>query len=606
MTLPNQIKKDKSAKPMRCLIIQLSALGDLLQSLMALRAAKQLYPQLEIHFIGRAELIDPVQKVNWIERAIPFSSRDILESSTAQTEAIRRLAFWLNGVAGSTDNHWDFVVNWTFSEASSYLTSLIPGRVKLGYTRRRDNSFSAADGWSSYVQAVLQNGITQNIHVTDILTTQLLTALQIHIGEPTGDSNAAVTSKCFFALRTTSEQLRNQIESKLDSADSAKSFFSKKWIGVQIGTGSTNRTWPADHWAELIRMVMDRNPEYGICLLGGQSDLASAEIILRSLGRSAPLVSFVGETDFDQWASLVCRCQWLFSGVTAATSLASVLGIRILNIELGPARHHESGPYGNGHYVICRENAAITPDAAYAVWSYASNEWSHRRQMSIEHHIKSSHLTSEFNAVKVLRSRIRGSADGGGVFFEPVVGKQMNKEDWTSMVIGHIARAWYCGWMPPVGQDLTREMIHPGLIQGLRELDESTQVLTRILSQAAQTAQQIYSKSQSLRSERIMGLKDRNELNALGASLRELEALLERTAQTNPALLLFSKMLKILLHQLKGSQLSELSKETIDSYKQLSEGASLFREWIAATLSVARPVAVKSATVRSIEKGAPL
>jgi len=42
-----------SDKPIRCLVVQFARLGDTLQSLMALRAAKQLYPNLEIHFVAR-------------------------------------------------------------------------------------------------------------------------------------------------------------------------------------------------------------------------------------------------------------------------------------------------------------------------------------------------------------------------------------------------------------------------------------------------------------------------------------------------------------------------------------------------------------------------
>ena len=43
----------EAPKKLRCLVIQLTRLGDSLQSLMALRAAKQLYPNLEIHFLAR-------------------------------------------------------------------------------------------------------------------------------------------------------------------------------------------------------------------------------------------------------------------------------------------------------------------------------------------------------------------------------------------------------------------------------------------------------------------------------------------------------------------------------------------------------------------------
>ena len=51
-------KNSKDSGPIRCLVIQLARLGDTVQSLMALRAAKQLYPQLEITLLTRETFSD--------------------------------------------------------------------------------------------------------------------------------------------------------------------------------------------------------------------------------------------------------------------------------------------------------------------------------------------------------------------------------------------------------------------------------------------------------------------------------------------------------------------------------------------------------------------
>ena len=45
-------------------------------------------------------------------------------------------------------------------------------------------------------------------------------------------------------------------------------------------------------------------------------------------------------------------------------------------------------------------------------------------------------------------------------------------ESWLAMVNGHIARSWYCGWVPPIGGEITREVISPPLVQKLRELTQ--------------------------------------------------------------------------------------------------------------------------------------
>ena len=175
----------KVQQPVRCLVIQLARLGDTLQSLMALKAAKQLYPQLEIHFLARERFASAARRVPWIEEVITLPTDDLLgpvvRGEAAERQALLGLAQWLSPLI---EEPWDLLMNWSYSDASSYLTAMIPATVKLGYTRAKDQAFSCSDGWSHYMQAIVQGRVDQNIHLTDILTTQLLTALQIHVGDP--------------------------------------------------------------------------------------------------------------------------------------------------------------------------------------------------------------------------------------------------------------------------------------------------------------------------------------------------------------------------------------------------------------------------------------
>lgn len=609
MNLPSQADP-KPLPPVRCLVIQLARLGDTIQSLMALRAAKQLYPSLEIHFLARERFAVAAKRVPWIQKVISFPADQILGpillGDKNAPESLGDLARW---IAPLVKDPWDVVVNWTFSEASSYLTALIPSRVKLGYTRRRDSSFSGADGWSHFIQAIVQGKVNQNIHLTDILTTQLLTALQIHFGEPTGDGNSTVTSKTFFSLALNESELETVIQGE-----------SKSWISIQLGAGQATKAWDAENWAKLIQHILKRNPEHSIYLLGGKEDEEKANLILREVDGDANVVSLVGKTGYDLWTSVVARSQWLFAADTAAIHLASVLGVRVFNISVGPVRYFETGPYGNGHYVIapahiceacnreslhlnehtCRTD--ISAEAAYATWAYAAKEWAHRRMVSLETHFSELGWSDKLNSIRIFRSRIRNSSDGGGVQYEPQLKKPLSMEEWTGMVMGHMARAWYCGWLPPIGKEITREAISPQLIQKLREISESTQVLSKICLQASQTAKALNQRGSALKSEKVMGLRDRTEIQELGKTLTELEGLMERVTNTHPPLKGFSQMSKVLMHHLQGTQLSDLGKETAESYKQLNEGIQLFKQWIQSTLDIAKPVAVKSATISTFEK----
>ncbi|MBC7690406.1 MAG: glycosyltransferase family 9 protein [Methylotenera sp.] len=613
---PSSVKSP--LRPLRCLVIQLGRLGDTLQSLMALRAAKQLYPQLEIHLITHEAFSSAAKEVPWLASVITLPTdklvSPILQGKLTERQSLGELARW---VAPLIQDRWDYVLNWSFSDASSFLTGLLASRVKLGYSRRKDNALSCADGWSHYVQAVIQEGSVQNIHLTDILTTQLLTALQIHEGEPAEESessnNSSGASKFFFS----SQDRKNAGGPNPAFLPAHFNDPFVKWGAIQLGAEGESRQWSPQKWAKLASYLLRRHPEYRIVLLGDEKEKTLEKSFLKALDPDLSrdrVISKIGKLSFDSWTTLISGCQWLMASDAPVIHLASVLGTRVLNISVGAVRWNETGPYGNGHYIVSsslpctgceslsRKAAAhscadsITPEGAYAVWSYASSEWAHRRQLPIETHFSQLSWSSELSHIRIHRSKIRGANDGGGVFYEPMVQRSMELQEWNSHVMGHIARAWYCGWVPPVGQELDRRMLSSGLMQGLRQLNESSEVLMKICAEAERAASTLQQKSAKLPSERIMSVRDRDTLRDLGKKLNDLDQLFERLSQSQAALKPFSQIAKVLMHNLQGQQLADLGRESAESYQLLSQGIVLLRDWVKHTLTLAKPVAVRSTT----------
>lgn len=584
--------------PIRCLVIQLARTADVLQSLMALRAAKELYPQIEIHLLAREQFSAAAKRVPWISQVVTLPTEQIIlplcRNDKQEIQALQELSQWLIPLV---EKPWDMIINWTFSESSSFLTSLLPGRVKLGYTRRKDLSLAAADGWSNYVQGIVQEGIPQNIHMTDILTTQFLTALQIHLGDPAPAGNQAVTSQSFFSLTVSANQ---------GVAQEA----AKRWIGIQLDT--SEHTWDMRQWAQFITIIHHNHPEYGIYLFGSQEDIPMVQEILKLLPEeiilSPSFVCLVGKTHFDLWVSTLSSCQWLFSCNSAAIYFAAILGIRVIQILLDPppsaSRHYSprgqthfyaSGVYGNGHYILSTANdtsIGVNAETLYATWVYANNEWRHQRKLSIEDHFHVLGISGREKDIQIYRSQIRPAKEGGGVRYEPLIERPLPIEIWASYIVGYIARAWYCGWVPDIGKELTRSSITPAFLKQIRQIQEATEALTRIYGKACQTASALKAKTANLKSDNIMGLQDRIAVQELATTLAQLDELVERVVKLNPQLACFQTMSKVLMHNLNGSQITELSQEATKCYKQLNEGVALYQEWIKFTLKLAKPVVI--------------
>jgi hypothetical protein len=286
----------------------------------------------------------------------------------------------------------------------------------------------------------------------------------------------------------------------------------------------------------------------------------------------------------------------VLSADTAALHLAAVLGTRVLNVSVGPVRFRETGPYGNGHYVVKTglKDGILTAEAVYNVWTYASTEWQHRRETPITEHFKNLGNPSLGNEIEVYRSKIRPGDSGGGIHYEALLDGKISMENWYSQVLGHLAREWYCGWVPPVGQELERGEVSPELVQNLRKLSEGIEVLDKIYGETIRSAEELLRKTKSLKSETLMKISDREKIFELGKKLEELDALSERIGGTQEPLLPIHRLAKILMHNLAGKRIADVAEETVGVYRFLRVGITGLRNWTNHTLGLARPVAVES------------
>ncbi len=624
-------------RPLRVLVIQLGKLSDTIQSLMALRAASQLYPNLEVHVVVREHFADAVLNTPWIKNVTILPTFDMIEpslkskaetgdyTSEGKKKSLSRLARWISPLVREK---WDLAINWSFSDPSSFIMGLVPSQVKLGFSRRKDGTLLVPDGWSHYFQALVQGGIDQDIHITDILTTQLLTALQIHLGDPKTDGEQSVTSKSFFTTHATATNVNSAPGEKIST--SVIRDFSKKWVAVQLGPKSGPNSWKVIHVAELCSKIMTQTNDTGVILLGAPEMTEEAEAIITSLKSSITngalnsrdsnrVINRVGQSSFTEWASLIAQCQWMISTDSAAVSLASVLGTRVFMLSLGTSRFLETGPYGNAHYVVSAKKSCggcltgstdptlhqcsdhISGSSAFTAWLYASTEWSHRRNVSISEFFESRGELDSLSTIQVFRSKIRDTEAGGGVSYERLNFQSFTLSDWMASTLGYIARYWYCGWTPKIGADMTLDQLNGLLFKDLRGLEESVQVLSRVIGQCRQTSVQLYLKSSGLKSEAIMSLSNRNELQEHGKKLIELEKLIERIVQTQPQLNVFSRLLKVLMHNLRGNQISELGKESANAYQQIQAGIEQLQLWITHTLELAKPKSVSPSNGKVIE-----
>ncbi len=556
-----------SRKALSILIVQMGEVEEVFRSLMAMKAVKHLYPQCSIHVLSRAGVSDPFKRVEWIDSVIDAPAIAKEEDPVAKT------ALWIDRIISK---NYDILANWTASpkraRMAALASTLIPSAVKLGDYVSDDLIVRSADAWSMYRNAWAgAEGVEQDIHLTDMVTTQLLTALQIHAGDPDPAAGAtAVTSRYFF----------KPVGGVLPPAwaERPKGY---KWIAVHSGSSPEGMN-------EWIGMVLRRHPDFAVVLLG--------ENHMPELEPNPRVIDLGSDLHFDATISVLAQCGWLVSGAHPIVDLASLLNLRVFycvdsSTNGGFLKWTESGPYGNGH-IVATASGEWQPEAAYAAWSYFQSEWFHKNSLTVSGHFENLGIPGAIRELSVFQSRIRPASEGGGVSYEPVAGPVPEFENWMYRVRGQMARAWFCGWLPPVEEEVARWNLTPGLIQRIRTLGESIEVVGKLANEGRATALSLADSAAKTKAGYLMSVEDRAFIEEAGRKLIEIEELIARVTRVEPGVRCLLKWYRQMVHNLEGRTIAEMAKETASAFDLMSGGVDLVNAYTRRTLDRARPKAV--------------
>lgn len=121
------------------------------------------------------------------------------------------------------------------------------------------------------------------------------------------------------------------------------------FVAFQLGASEDRRRWPAAHFAELGRLLWERDNLYPV-LLGSKGE---APLAARYVESGAPGLSLVGNTSLTELAAVVKRAVLLVTNDTGTMHLAAGYDVPILAFFLATAQPWDTGPYQPGK--LCLE-----------------------------------------------------------------------------------------------------------------------------------------------------------------------------------------------------------------------------------------------------------
>lgn len=310
---------------MRCLVVRLSSLGDVVLATAVLDPLRELFPSGRITWLTGPPYDSLLRNDPRIDEVVVWEGRfpwRLLRSG-----------------------RFDVVIDLHRIPKTLLFSALVPARMRLGYPKARKLRIASVRGKSTS-------------SVPHVVARYLGTLVPLGVrtdGEP----------RIFV-----SEEARTRAEGLLSDVPTP-------FVAVAPGAKWPTKRWRSEGFAEVIRRLMDGG--YGVILVGDEGEEEFSEEVRRMAGRDVP--SLVGTTDLPTLAGVLSLASALLGNDSGPVHLANAVGTPVVAIfgpthpKLGfyplkgraltadlpcsPCSLHGEGPCRRGERMCMRE---VTPD----------------------------------------------------------------------------------------------------------------------------------------------------------------------------------------------------------------------------------------------------
>jgi hypothetical protein len=110
------------------------------------------------------------------------------------------------------------------------------------------------------------------------------------------------------------------------------------------------------------------------------------------------------------------------------------------------------------------------------------------------------------------------------VYYDRTAGVAREFEQWMYRVRGQMARAWFCGWLPSVEQEVAKLSLNPELVKRIRAVNDSVLILEKLAQEGRQYAHELFQTMKKNRQGYLMSVEERESIEAQGKKILELGA----------------------------------------------------------------------------------
>jgi heptosyltransferase I len=129
-------------------------------------------------------------------------------------------------------------------------------------------------------------------------------------------------------------------------------------IILQPGARWMNKRWPAEHFAEVVRLLHARDERTKFVVLGGSSDRDLGQVIANAVPEAC--VDLTGRTPLPEVVELIRASRLMLTNDTGPMHIAAALGTPVIGL-FGPTNPKRTGAYGQEQNALQRDELTCVP-----------------------------------------------------------------------------------------------------------------------------------------------------------------------------------------------------------------------------------------------------
>ena len=317
------------------IILNLTRMGDLIQSTSLFKKIKLVYPESRVTMLISSDFAEIAPFLPYIDEIKPIDLTglsELLKSNNFEftVEVLKAVNAMFDGILSVK---YDLAVNLSHDEFSVYFLYILNSLKNIGIYITREGTIISNDKMIAYMFSAVKNRKVSVLNLVDIYERCLNSGDKIHVNKIFLDTENINNGGVCDVLK----------ENGIDDGDILISF--------AIGASTSLKKWRYDYFAELAKMLLAGNPKIKIILLGAKYDVEAGNYIENSVA-DGRLINLTGKTSVSDLVYLVKRCRLLITHDTGTMHIGVAAGIKLIVIYTGNVGFWETGPYSANQVLV--------------------------------------------------------------------------------------------------------------------------------------------------------------------------------------------------------------------------------------------------------------